>query len=258
MPPRFSAELALGVGFCLAAASLPAQQLARPATPELLEQGRRIYLSQCGGCHGLDGSGGRGPSLARPKLLHAPDDAALFRVIQRGIAGTEMPSSWMSSGQIAAVAGFVRTLGRVAPEPVAGDAVRGKQIYAGAGCAQCHTIAGRGGAVGPELDDIGARRSVSHLRQALSDPEAFIPQRFVLLNLTTNDGRSLRAVRVNEDTFSIQVRDLSNALHSFWKDELREARKEWGRSPMPAYGALLSPAQTDDVIAYLASLQGDL
>jgi putative heme-binding domain-containing protein len=249
----------LAIGFCLAAPWLAhAQQASRPATtPEVLEQGRRIYLSQCGGCHGMDGSGGRGPSLARPRLLQAPDDDALYRVIQRGIAGTEMPSSWLSSNQIWSVAAHVRTLGRVAFEPVSGDPRRGKEIYASkGGCAQCHTIAGHGGAIGPDLDDIGARRSVSHLKEALSEPEAFIPARFVLVRLTTNDGRAISGARVNEDAFSIQIRDPSNALHSFWKQELREVEKQWGRSPMPAYNGLLSAQEIDDVVAYLASLEG--
>lgn len=247
------------IGVCLAAPWLAAaQNPSRPAaTPQRLEQGQRIYLSQCGNCHGMDGSGGRGPSLARPRLLHAPDDDALYRVIQRGIAGTEMPSSWLSSGQIWSVAAHVRTLGRVTPEAVSGDPRRGQEIYSGkGGCAQCHTIAGHGGAIGPDLDDIGARRSVSHLKQALSDPEAFIPARFVLVRLTTSDGRSISGARVNEDAFSIQIRDVSNSLHSFWKHELREVQKEWGRSPMPAYNRLLSPEELDDVVAYLASLEG--
>jgi putative heme-binding domain-containing protein len=252
-------SLALVISLCLAAPWLAqAQESARPAaTAELLEQGRRIYLSQCGGCHGMDGSGGRGPSLARPRLLHAPDDDALYRVIQRGIAGTEMPSSWLSSNQIWSVAAHVRNLGRVTPEPVSGDSRRGKEIYSGkGGCAQCHTIAGRGGAAGPDLDDIGARRSASHLKQALIEPEAFIPARFVMVRLVTTDGRSISGARVNEDAFSIQIRDLSNALHSFWKSELREVEKQWGRSPMPGYQGLLSAQEIDDVVAYLASLEG--
>jgi putative heme-binding domain-containing protein len=251
-----AAGVVVGAVFLLAS-SLTAQVANRPpATAELIEQGRQIYVSQCGGCHGLDGSGGRGPSLARPRLLHAPDDDALYSVIQRGIPGTEMPSSWFSSGQIWAVASYVRTLGRVAAEPVSGDAARGREIYfSKGGCAQCHSIAGHGGGVGPDLDDIGARRSVSHLRQALREPEAFIPARFVQVRLVTRDGRAITGVRVNEDSFSIQVRDLANVVHSFWKDELREVEKEWGRSPMPAYQSL-SAREIDDLVAYLASFQG--
>ena len=50
--------------------------------------GERLYLTQCAMCHGPKGEGARGPTLARPKLLHAPDDDALRAVIRGGIAGT--------------------------------------------------------------------------------------------------------------------------------------------------------------------------
>jgi cytochrome c1 len=60
---------------------------------------------------------------------------------------------------------------------------------------------------------------------------------------------------VNEDTFSIQVRDLAGNLHSYWKADLAELQKDRGKSPMPAYGKLAS-AELDDLVAYLASLEG--
>ena len=45
-----------------------------------LQAGRKIFESQCALCHGANGGGGRGPSLHRPKLERAPDDAALARI----------------------------------------------------------------------------------------------------------------------------------------------------------------------------------
>jgi hypothetical protein len=41
----------------------------------------------------LKGAGGRGPALAKAKLTRAPNDAALFKVIDNGINGTEMPGA---------------------------------------------------------------------------------------------------------------------------------------------------------------------
>jgi hypothetical protein len=61
-------------------------------------------------------------------------------------------------------------------------------------------------------------------------------------------------VRVNEDTFSIQLRDSSDQVHSFFKSDLTELHKDWGKSPMPSYREVFSNLELDDVVAFLASL----
>ena len=72
----------------------------------------------------------------------------------------------------------------------------------------------------------------------------------------TRDGRQITGIRVNEDTFTIQIRDDSDRLYSFRKEELREFHKNWGKSPMPSYRGVLSDSEIRDVIAYLVSLEG--
>jgi len=84
-----------------------------------------------------------------------------------------------------------------------------------------------------------------------------LPENFLFVRVTTHDGRSAAGVRVNEDTFSIQIRDASGNIESFYKEELQELHKDWGKSPMPSYRSLLSQAELEDVVAYLASLRGD-
>ena len=133
---------------------------------------------------------------------------------------------------------------------------RGEGVYASLDCGLCHTLGGRGGILGPALDDIGARRSATHLREALIEPEAFLPSDFLQLRVVTKDGRALNGVRVNEDGFSVQFRDLTGRLHSFWKDELDTLEKQWQRSPMVSYEARLTARQTDDLVSYLVSLKG--
>lgn len=222
----------------------------------LLEEGRQLFESQCGSCHGPLGNGGKGANLAQPQLRRATDDEALQNIIRRGIPGTEMPSSFLTPSQVASIAAYVKTLGRVEPEEIPGDARRGAAIYASLDCQVCHTLGGRGGIVGPVLDDVGARRSAAYLREALTEPNASVPSGFVQLDVVTKDGRTFTGVRVNEDGFSVQFRDLSGALHSFWKDELETLEKQWGRSPMESYETRLAPEQLDDITAYLVSLRG--
>jgi len=226
-----------------------------PTTSDDLAAGERIYRIQCAYCHGPRGDGGRGANLARPKLLHAPDDQALFQVIARGIPESEMPEHWLTSHEIWQVVAFVRTLGRVAPDKISGDPASGEKLYAGkGGCGRCHTVAGRGGAIGPDLSDIGMRRNLSYLREALLDPEAHVPDGFLQVRLVTRDGRRITGIRLNEDAFSIQIRDLGDNFQSFWKDELAEVERQRGKSPMPSYRATFTSKELDDMVAYLAAL----
>ncbi|HYM05682.1 MAG TPA: c-type cytochrome [Terriglobales bacterium] len=226
-----------------------------PTMPEDLVAGERIFRTQCAYCHGQRGEGGRGATLARPRLVHAADDRAMFEVIEKGIPDTEMPGQWYTPREIWQVVAFVRTLGRVARQTIEGDPGRGEEYYAGkGGCPQCHTVNGRGGALGPDLTDIGARRSVSYLRESLLEPEAAVPDGFMQVQLVTRDGRHVTGVRLREDTFSIQIRDLSDQFWSFFRSELVQVNKQPGKSPMPSYRGVFTPGEVEDLIAYLNSL----
>src|SRR5215469_14542412 len=88
-------------------------------TPADFENGEKLFLGQCGRCHGPKGEGGLGAILAQPRLRRAPDDESLFRVIRDGIRGTEMPAATtLSSREVWQVAAFVRNLGRLPVEQV--------------------------------------------------------------------------------------------------------------------------------------------
>src|SRR4051794_40250014 len=70
----------------------------------------------------------------------------------------------------------------------AGDATRGKALVQSSGCFDCHRIGDQGSRMGPDLSDIGARRTPERLRQALLDPdeEVLAENRFV--RFVTKDG----------------------------------------------------------------------
>jgi putative heme-binding domain-containing protein len=218
-------------------------------------RGESLYLSQCSFCHGQRGEGGRGPSLTRVKLRRAPDDISLARVIRRGIPDTGMPGTLLSESETRDIAAHVRRLGRIPPAVLKGNPTSGEKIYRAQGCVRCHTIAGRGGAFGPDLSAVGTRRSPAHLRQSLLEPEADVPSGFLQIRVATFDGRTFTAVRVNEDSFSIQLRVADGTLYSFWKSELQDLHKDFGKSPMDSYRDALAPEQLDDLVAYLAGLQ---
>jgi len=237
----------------LTLASLAAA-IAQP--PPDLAAGRKIFESQCALCHGQNGTGGRGPSLCRPVLEKAPDDQALRKVISDGI-DPEMPGAWqLSPREVGNVAAYVRSLGTVPPENLPGDAARGAAVYDSKGCASCHIIGGKGEGVGPELTNIGARRNGAFLRQALLAPADSLPEGFLYVAAVTASGATVRGIRANEDSFTIQVKDARGEFHSFRKSELKELRRLKHESPMPSFARSLSATELDDIVAYLASLRG--
>ena len=219
--------------------------------------GARLFQMYCAACHGPKGEGGRGPTLKSPKLVRAPTRELLIKVITDGIPGTEMSGFELEPDQIRSIAAWVRSLGLRPLERAPGNPKLGEHIYSKAGCAQCHGIKGQGGAFGPDLTDIGLSRGASYLRKALTDPETDLPENFLQVTLRTKDGQRIEGVRLNEDAFSIQVRDVSGQMHSFFKTELIELNKDRGKSPMPSYGGVLSKEELDDLVAFLASLKGE-
>ena len=224
-----------------------------------VQRGSRLFRTNCAVCHGPAGAGGRGANLTQPKLRRAPDDQALFMVIRQGIPGTEMPPGWwvLDDHEMWQVAAYVRSVGRVAPEKVTGNDQAGSRLFRTAGCIECHQMALEGGRVGPALTDIGSRRGASYLRAVLLDPASSLPEDFLQVQVVTADGKRITGIRLNEDTWSIQLRDLSDHLLSFWKEDLASLEKQPGRSPMPSYRGRLSEHELDDLVAYLVSLRGD-
>jgi putative heme-binding domain-containing protein len=219
--------------------------------------GEKLFQVHCARCHGPKGEGSRGPTLIRARLVHAPDDAALVAVIDEGIRGTEMPGAGaMSHHEILETAAFVRSLGKVPQQPVPGDPARGAEIYRTKGnCGACHSISGEGGVAGPDLTQIGEMRSPAYLRESIVDPQAAVPEGYVRLTVVPKAGSSVTGVRVNEDSFSIQVRDDSGRSYSFWKSDIDRVDKPKDKSPMPSFRGQLSDPEITDLVAYLASLK---
>lgn len=218
--------------------------------------GKRLFERHCGLCHGIDGRGGRGPALNRVHLPHAPDDLALKAVIADGIP-PNMPEGWfLTDEDVANVAAFVRSLSKIPPDPVPGDAARGAGVYARSGCSGCHIADGAGVGYGPELTGIGDRRSAAFLLKAISKPAAVLPEDFLLVKATTGSGETIEGIRANEDTFTIQIKDSGGRYHSLRKEDLTELRKLRGETPMPSFAGILSAAEVQDLVAYLASRRG--
>jgi cytochrome c oxidase cbb3-type subunit 3 len=227
-----------------------------------VEKGRQLFLGMCSRCHGT-GDGGEGPSLTR--LTRAHNDEELRAIIRDGIPDRGMPRiRRFTDAELRQMVGFVHSLGSVAGGTATGDREKGRDLYRRLGCQSCHIVAGEGGDFGPELTTIGARRAPDYLRQSVFDPGAALPRgapipgrgfsEFLPVRLVTQDGREVNGVRVNEDSFTIQMKDVSGKLYSFRKTDLKQLDKLFGKSMMPEYKARVTAAELEDLVAYLGSL----
>lgn len=259
---------------CILAASAGAQGLKPPKPlenpkPADLERGHTLFGAQCVRCHGIGGTGGMGPPLARAKLRRAPDEETLVAILFEGIPGTAMAAAWqLSEREMTQVAAYVRSLGQKPAEALPGDPVRGKATYDGKGaCASCHIVRGAGSGQGPELTDVGERRGSSFLRESLLDPGVNLPERLVpyepnsypaylVVRAVTLAGADIVGARVNEDSFTVQIRDGTGRFHSLRKADLKSLVKNESASLMPSYRDTLTATEVDDLVAYLMTLRG--
>jgi putative heme-binding domain-containing protein len=250
--------LMLSVLTCAATVSAQQSEIRNPHTsPEDVAAGGRLFHSHCAVCHGLDGSGprGAGADLTKGQFRRGDSDAALRETIRDGIPGTEMPAIFFEGKQLWQIVAYVRTLssGPGAPSGT-GDAGRGKALFSKGGCSQCHKINDTGNRLGPNLSDIGARRSAKYLRTAVLRPNDTVLPQHRILKVVTKRGDQIAGTRLNEDSYSFQIRDGNGRLVSLLKSDVKEYELV-KTSSMPAYEERLSAAEVDDLVAYLSTLR---
>src|SRR5215470_7893728 len=191
--------------------------------------GKPIFERYCSPCHGVSGTGGHGPRLNRSYLQHAPDEKELRSIIANGLPPAMPGASYLGEEEIANIASHVRSLSEVPEEIITGDADRGAAIYARSDCSSCHIHNGRGIGYGPELTTVGDRRSTASLRYAVENPASELPEGFLLVTAVTLTGKSVTGIRMHEDTFTIQIKDIVGKLYSSAKNISDSSRVKTGK-----------------------------
>jgi putative heme-binding domain-containing protein len=233
--------------------------------PSTLMEGQALFRGLCTGCHGGTGRGGKGPDLTDNRWIHGGTDQDIARVIQNGVPRTTMKKlgDALKDEQIRKLIAYIRSLARSPTETtwkpyVTGNAVAGRKLFVDLGgkahCAQCHSIAGEGGRLGPALDRIASRRAPEFVMESILEPSQEIAPEYEAVIIATNDGRLITGLRVNETNFSIQLYGEDGRFYSFLKRDLEEV-KVLKKSLMPEdFGELLTVKELHDLFAYLMTL----
>lgn len=226
---------------------------------EDFQEGKRLYRINCGNCHGMEGTTGRGARLARRTYRHGNTDAELFDLIEGGIPGTDMPGLWLDEDDIWRILLFVRSFAAAAStgcEPGSGDASLGKEIFdSKASCGACHTVGTQGGRLGPDMSFAGVQYTNEQLRRALLEPARDVAKRYRTVRVVDAGGQRVEGVWMNENAYHIYIMDRAENLRSFRKADLQSLEQP-EESLMPAYGDMLGAADLDNLLAYLCTLQG--
>jgi cytochrome c oxidase cbb3-type subunit 3 len=242
--------------------------------PAAAKKGEYQFRINCALCHGLGAhGGGRGPDLTRAVKKHTHSDADMFQVITYGIPGTAMPANGsngqgvgMTDEEIRQIIAYIRSQEVKAPAQSAGNVAHGKTLFYGdANCSLCHMVDGRGGRLGPDLTAAGGSRTREalidsvrnpsrRLAWGLTEPTKEFPQEYESVTAVTADGKEIKGVTLNEDSFSVQIMDSEEKIHLLEKDKLRSFQKNRG-SMMPKYAVdVLSEKDLDDIVAFLAGV----
>ena len=154
------------------------------------------------------------------------------------------------------IVAFIRSLARHDAPGIPGDRAAGEKLFWGKGsCGSCHVINGKGSTLGPQLSRVGRERSLAYLRESVLTPDSDVRPEYATITAVKRDGTKVVGVG-DLDNFSAQITDASGNYYSFNRADLASADREF-RSLMPAsYGRLFTPAELDDLLAYLVSLRG--
>jgi cytochrome c oxidase cbb3-type subunit 3 len=232
------------------------------ASADAAEAGKKLFDSNCAGCHGLDARGGEhAPNIATNPELERMSDEQLFRTIHDGAASGSMPAfgAILSDDKIKAVGVYLRSLqGHSGGEhtPLPGDPAAGKLLFFGkAACSQCHSIvdsgAGSGGFLASDLTDYARSREPAEILRAITNPNDNLNPRARTAIIVTQDGQKLTGFIRNQDNFSMQFQSLDGTFHMLERSGLASVTYD-PLSSMPAdYGERLTSAELNNLVSFL-------
>jgi len=138
-----------------------------------------------------------------------------------------------------------------------GDAASGRELFFGANettnCRVCHTVAGVGGKVGPDLTGLSAKPA-KEILQSITAPNASVDEKYAAVTITLKDGSHFTGIKRDEDETTVRLYDTSSlppVSRAFLKSEVAKA-ETLKSSPMPGhYGTRYSRKQLLDLVAFL-------
>ncbi len=213
----------------------------------------------------VEGFSGQMPKVYLPPISLAPDEirAVILYLQTQGCepdaAAIKLPPEILNAASAQAASGGPFTL------VVTGDAEAGKELFfdatGPAACTKCHTVAGEGEDVGPELTDVAGTQTLEYVFESIMNPSAEIAAGdYEPIQVQLTDGTILSGIIKEEDDATVTIKDKEGVETAVNKSDIdRERRYPDVPSIMPGnFGELLTVKQVADLIAFLQQSAGVL
>lgn len=142
-------------------------------------------------------------------------------------------------------------------ETLAGrDFEKGHAMYQATLCQSCHSMAGEGGAVGPDLTQLGTRFSPKDILDATINPSAVISDQYEASVFTMNDESSVVGRLISEDdgTYFVSQNPFApDVLREIPKSNVKNTKVSEVSVMLPGLINRLNEEELKDLMAYLVS-----
>jgi len=148
-------------------------------------------------------------------------------------------------------------LAELEPALSGGDLARGGELFFGvkAACSACHTVAGRGGHVGPDLTKIGSIRAPRDLLESIVYPSASFARGYEPYLIRKTDGTVESGIISRETADVIELTTGPKDVKRIARRDTKEIRPA-AVSIMPqGFGEQLKRDELADLIAFLSGLK---
>jgi putative heme-binding domain-containing protein len=131
------------------------------------------------------------------------------------------------------------------------DLAAGQKVFEQT-CAACHSIDGKGGMAGPQLDGVG-NRGLDRLLEDVLDPNRAVDPAFHASNIRLKDGSDLTGIVRREEGQTLVIADATGKEAAIPRAQIVE-RKESNLSLMPTnFGEVIPTQDFHNLMAYLLS-----
>jgi len=136
------------------------------------------------------------------------------------------------------------------------DFENGKNMFDATLCSSCHSIRGTGGAIGPDLTQVGSRFSPKDILEHTLDPNKEVSDQYAATVFTMKDGSSIVGRLINEEDgkyFVSQNPFTPQSLREVPKADVVSTKLSKVSLMLPGLLGRLNDEEIKDIIAYLVA-----